>query len=467
MNKKTIVAVCFGISLTMPALAQQKNVVSAINYLGYYNKEKDAKDLIDAKKYIDLATENEETSGKAKTWFNRAEIYFNIHNSKDPKLAEFKEGAIDEAAKAYAKTIKLDDKKSFPTAERGLKNCAILSANSGTERYNAGDYAGAFSLFEKSAMLNEEYLQKIDTNMVYNVAIAASKGKMYNEAIKYLQKSIDIKYGGEAEGPSLYRFLASTYTAKGDKEGYKTTIQKGRKAYPNNKDLIVDEINIFIEAGQSKEALNNLQLASEKEPGNEIFPFNIGVIYDNMANPPEGKPAPTEAEYTDYVKKAEEAYKRALTINPEYFDALYNLGALYFNRAVKQSDFANNIKDNNKYKIESAKADEMFKQCLPYLEKGEEIRSNDIATYKNLIATLQKLYLMTEQAPKAIACKTRLAGGPNGIAIGDERAAVEEKLGKPVKSETKKGKFYNTDILDYPEYTVYMDGGQLTKWVKK
>jgi hypothetical protein len=74
---------------------------------------------------------------------------------------------------------------------------------------------------------------------------------------------------------------------------------------------------------------------------------------------------------------------------------------------------------------------------------------------------------MTEQTEKSVAAKSRLAGGPNKIIIGDEIAAVEEKLGKPLKIDSTKGKFYTSDVLDYPEYTLYMDGGFLTKWVKK
>jgi hypothetical protein len=74
---------------------------------------------------------------------------------------------------------------------------------------------------------------------------------------------------------------------------------------------------------------------------------------------------------------------------------------------------------------------------------------------------------MTEQTEKSVACKARLAGGPNKIMIGDEMGAVEEKLGKPTKVDSTKGKFYATEVLDFPEYTLYMDGGFLTKWVKK
>lgn len=467
LNKKTILALCIGLFAVTSSFAQQKNVVSAINYLGYYNKDKDANDLIEAKKYIDLATLDAETGAKPKTWANRAEIYMNLHNSKDPKLADLKNGALDEAAKAYAQTVKLDEKGNFPQAKQGLKICAIIASNAGIENFKAAKYPEALNSFEKSIQLNEEFLQKIDSNAIYNAALSAEKSQNYDKSVQYFQKAIDIKYGGDEDGPMLYSLLAESYLKKGDKANYIGVIQKGRQAYSNDKQLILSELNYFIEAGKYKEAITNLELAMTKEPNNEIFPFNIGVIYDNLANPGEGKTAPTEKEISEFVEKAEIYYKKAIEINPSYFDALYNIGALYFNRAVKQSEIVNNIKDNNKYKIESAKVDEIFKKSLPFLEKGEEIRTNDIATYKNLIGTLQKLYLMTEQTEKSVACKNRLAGGPNKIAIGDEMSAVEEKLGAPVKVTSTKGKFYTTDILDYPEYTVYMDGGFLTKWVKK
>ncbi|HRG58364.1 MAG TPA: tetratricopeptide repeat protein [Bacteroidia bacterium] len=466
LKTKTILVLALCLYGAMPTFAQQKNVVSAINYLGYYNKDKDVNDLIEAKKYIDLATLDAETSSKAKTWANRAEIYMNLHNSKDAKVVDLKKGALDEATKAYSQTLKLDEKGNFPQAKQGLKVCAIIASNAGIEHFKNQRYPEALENFEKAIQINESQ-QLVDSNAIYNAGLSAEKSQNFDKAIQYFQKAIDIKYGGDADGPLLYSLLAEGYLKKGDKDKYIGTIQKGRAAYSNDKQLILSELNYFIEAGRYKEAITNLELAMAKEPNNEIYPFNIGVIYDNMANPGEGKTAPSEKEFNEFVDKAEASYKKALEINPNYFDALYNIGALYFNRAVKQSEIVNNIKDNAKFKIESAKVDEIFKKSLPYLEKGEEIRTNDVKTYKDLISTLQKLYLMTEQTEKSVACKSRLAGGPNGIKIGDEIGVIEEKLGKALKTDSKKGKYYNTDVLDYPEYTLYMDGGYLTKWVKK
>lgn len=467
MKKQTIIAaLALGLGLNV-ALAQQKNVVSAINYLGYYNKDKDANDLIEAKKYIDLATADAESSTKAKTWVKRAEIYMNIYNSKDAKLDSYKEGAFEEAVKAYGKTKELDPKNNYPEAKQGLKVANIIAGNKGVEFFKSGNYAAALSNFESAININKDYFQTVDTNAIYNAALSAELAKNYDKAIQYYQNAIDIKYGGVDKGPTLYNQLAKIYQAQGNNAEYTKTIKKGREVYPNDKDLIITELNDYITAGKYKEAITNLELAIAKEPNNEIFPYNIGVIYDNLANPADPKNAPSEKEADEYFAKAEAAYKRALEVNPDYFDALYNLGALYFNKAVKQSEIVNNIKDNNKYKIESAKVDEIFKKSLPFLEKGEQIRTNDVDTYKTLLSTLNKLYLMTDQVDKAMQIKTRLAKGPNGIQMGDELASVEEKLGKPLKNTPTKGKYYVSETLDYPEYILYMDGGQLTKWVKK
>jgi CO dehydrogenase/acetyl-CoA synthase beta subunit len=125
-----------------------------------------------------------------------------------------------------------------------------------------------------------------------------------------------------------------------------------------------------------------------------------------MANPREGK-APTQKEFDDYFGKASAQYDLALQLNPNYFDALYNKGAMYFNRAVKMNDATNNIKDPKKYEAESKKVDAAFKESLPILEKAETIGTEDQETIQSLLQTLQKLYMMTEQQDKAKAIRAK------------------------------------------------------------
>ena len=97
---KKIVVLLALVGLSSFVNAQNKNIVSAINYFGYYVKDKSAGDLAEAKKYIDLATVHEETMNKAKMWSNRAQIYQAISDSKDEKVItneQTKSGEIKES----------------------------------------------------------------------------------------------------------------------------------------------------------------------------------------------------------------------------------------------------------------------------------------------------------------------------------------------------------------------------------
>lgn len=389
--KKAVVFLAL-IGLTNLASAQNKNIVSAINYLGYYNKDKGAADIAEAKKYIDLATEHEETKTKAKMWMNRAQIYQAISDSKDEKVKALSPNALDEAAKAYQQTIKFDDKKAYPEATRNLTYCANSFLNSGVTFFNEKEYAKAVDNFEKSINISKESFKIIDSNAIFNAALAADRGNMTDKAKAYFQELINMNYGGAADGSRNYLMLAALYKKENNTEKYNSTIAAGRKAFPNDKDLIIEELNFYLSAGKDKEALANLDLAIKNDPNNQTLHFALGTIYDKM----------------EQYENAEASYKKAIDIKADYFDALYNLGALYFNRGAKQTSLANDIKDDAKYKVAMAKVDDIFKQSLPYLEKAEQVGTEDKATFKDLLTTLKSLYARTEQTDKMNAVKEKL-----------------------------------------------------------
>jgi hypothetical protein len=73
-----------------------------------------------------------------------------------------------------------------------------------------------------------------------------------------------------------------------------------------------------------------------------------------------------------------------------YFDAYYNIGALYYNRAVKYIEEANKVpaKEVQKYDDLMAKAAVEFKNALPYMEKADQVKPND----KNALESLKNIY---------------------------------------------------------------------------
>ena len=87
------------------------------------------------------------------------------------------------------------------------------------------------------------------------------------------------------------------------------------------------------------------------------------------------------------------AYEKAVEINPQYFNANYNLGALYFNMGVEYVDKAGNYSEYQQKEFDEAekKAKKNFELALPYLEKANELDPHDLAT----MVSLKNLYSRT------------------------------------------------------------------------
>jgi tetratricopeptide (TPR) repeat protein len=98
------------------------------------------------------------------------------------------------------------------------------------------------------------------------------------------------------------------------------------------------------------------------------------------------------------VEQAVDAYQKAIALNPEYFEANYNLGALYVNQAADILDKANDLPLDAvaEYDKQKALADEMLNKAVPYLEKSLELNPEDV----NTMVSLKEIYTrlgMTEK----------------------------------------------------------------------
>lgn len=218
---------------------------------------------------------------------------------------------------------------------------------------------------------------------------------------------IAMKYGGAR----TYIDLENVCVAAGDDAGAKLAVKEGRVAYPNDKNLILEEMYSSIKEGKTKEAIDNVNLAIQKDPQKEDLQFILGTLYYNLANPTaKDAKAPTDVEKKDYLTKSEAAYKKALEIKPDYFDGLLNLGILYYNEGVGINNAADAIKDNNKYKLEIARAEAKFKEALPLFEKAKVIGSKDKNDQKNLLNNLKQLYLLIGDQEKFKQTQEELKG---------------------------------------------------------
>ncbi len=372
--KKIIIAV-FVTTTSALAFGQPAKQVTAYNYMqsGEYLKAREA---------IDDAAENEKTMDKEKTWRYRGQIYQQLAFND---IGFDKITAVKESLRSFKKAMELDTKDAWKKENYndGYAQVQMYAVNLGILAYNENKYADARDYFVVAAEAAEA-VGAIDTMATYNSGLAAEQVQDYAGAVKLYQKSADIGY---LEG-KMYIYMANVYDKMGDTEKYLAILQEGRKKYPNDSDLIVYELNYYLKNDRFEEAERNLNLAIEKEPSNKQLYFSLGVVYDNLG----------------MKDKAIKAYSDAVAIDANYFDAVYNIGALYFNQGVEINNAANDIQDIKKYNAARAEAKEVFKQALPFLEKAHDLEPTDLGA----LTSLSQLYALLGDNENYLKIKAKL-----------------------------------------------------------
>lgn len=144
------------------------------------------------------------------------------------------------------------------------------------------------------------------------------------------------------------------YRQAGEPEKAKAIIMKAREENVTNKELLLELVNINIEAGDAAGAEKALADAIATDPTNKTLYYTIGTINIDL-----GKPAEAEA-----------SLNKALEIDPDYVDAQYQLGAHLVTWAgdIKQEANALKFGDPNYNKM-IAQSEETYKRALIPLEK--------------------------------------------------------------------------------------------------
>ena len=366
------------------AIAQKHNIVNAS--IALRNAKKATGDEIatlleEAKEYIDLAYTNEGTSNEAKMWNYRAPIYLEIALKK-PDLDK---KAILKATDAYLKCLTKGKKdriivrKWTPKEDilAGLIQCGYKLFNLGIDKYNEGDYQSSLDFYEKIFDIvpfdEEDQLKRgniTEETILYNSFFSSSKLKNDTKSKELLQKLIDINFNE----PAIYIQMSDIYKREGNIDKTIEYLSLGRDMFEDDQSLINTEINLYIELERTSELITKLGEAIELDPENSLLYFNRGTIYDQEGD----------------LVNAEIDYLKAIEIDPSSFGSNYNLGALFFNKAVELNNTANSTSDNNKYKKLKKQADEFFNKALPYLESASSLNPKD----KNTLLSLKQLYYM-------------------------------------------------------------------------
>jgi tetratricopeptide (TPR) repeat protein len=397
-----------------------------LNYSGLENKlKKSDSDIQDPKK-----------NAKAKTWTSRATLLvnmYNVHNDiltkgmdpvsvklfmKDPKEIKtvqdgsdkieeyvyervtltFRNGVLEnwtetkkihpdplnEAITAVNEAVKtnLDGKADKDIAEAivSLKLALELEA---VMDYDKKNFKASHETFIKLLDLNKlpQMNNQIDTIYIYYAGRAAFEDKNYAESNRLFEEAA----ANKLEDPFLYVFRKQSYFASGDTAKGFAVISEGFKKFPENQSILIELINYYMVTNQTDDALQKLAIAKAGDPQNVSYVFAESSLYDRM-----GK-------YED----AERSYKTCIEMDPNFFDANFNLAVLYFNQAVKIYEDASKISDNTEYEKVKTEGDNMLLKATPYMEKAHEINPKDRASLETLKTIFYRLK-MTDKYNKVV-----------------------------------------------------------------
>lgn len=303
-------------------------------------------------------------------------IFYFVNNSleKWEVVSAVVEKPLDLAYESLKKAQEIDaqgkkNKKAIELYTR-LKTKYI---SEGSNCYSFKDYQCAFNLFNNVLTIGQlPILNHKDTAMYYYTALAAQLAGKNQEAVVNYKKAIELGFTSEG---NAYSNIDQSFKDLGDKESGLSYLEQGFIKFPKNQNILIALINYYLNKNEDpSKILSYIDKAIQDSPNNASLYFNKAAIYDKL---------------NDY-DNALLTYQKAIEVDPKYFDAYYNLGALIYNKGVKFLEEANKVpaKEIEKYDALIQKANDEFKKSIPVFEKGHQINPGD----KSTVETLKNIY---------------------------------------------------------------------------
>jgi len=339
-----------------------------------------------AKESIDKASANQKTAALPQTYAVKANVYgalAELDTVSTTSLPLFT--TADEALKkAKELDAKGENKKLIDNANIIL---ARYQLNKGVKEYQAQKYDQAYKSFEFYRSVLPE-----DTNAMLYTGLAASNAKNYPAAITNYNKLVTTKY---SKNEGVYNDLVMLYLNSKDTTGALKTITDALVKYPNSADLRRTEIEISLQQGKQKEVIDKITSAIANDPKNKNLYYYAGLVYSNIgdaaaqkiAKAPATSKAALQTEKDQNFQKAADMYKKAIEIDPNYFEANLNIGYVIISPAIDAYNAANKLPTNQQkaYDAAMAKANAQFDLAKPYLLKAVELNPKSYDALNNLL----------------------------------------------------------------------------------
>ena len=351
---------------------------------------------------------------KAQYYFYLAKVSNELEKFNDAITAYENLKSINDSA--YSTIIKTEFEFLYSQIETSIINSAV-------EDNRNSNYSVASDKLIMAYKMNEEK----NKDYLYYAAGSAVNSKEYDKALDYYVELKENNYTGvideyyitnnetgeeekvsetefdllknskdysnprvgqtESRYPEIVKNIALIYVQQGKNDVAIEAIQEARSIQPDDTSLILNEADLYIRISNNsddeserdlyrKKFKELMELAITKDPENGILYYNLGVISSEQGE----------------NDSALEYYKKAIEFKPDYVDAYLNLVAVILDGEQSIVDEMNNLgtskKDNIRYDELKVERENLYKECIPFLEKLIEVSPTNI----DALNTLKNIY---------------------------------------------------------------------------
>jgi tetratricopeptide (TPR) repeat protein len=225
-----------------------------------------------------------------------------------------------------------------------------------------------------------------------NMAVAQHVSGNYDDEIATLQKAISIKKDSKLSSSLINAYIQKAEDAKKtgktaeSAEAFNQAIAAltaERAANPGDEELIGTLINLYIEAGRTKDALPLIKEAVEKDPKNKVYQNDLGLLLLDQGN----------------TEEAIAHFDAAVATDSTYDQALRNGAVAYMKLGAKMKEHAE-AKSKGKGETDKSYISK-FKKAVTLLEKLTSLKP-DNADFLEALASAYGNAGMFKQAEAAI-----------------------------------------------------------------
>jgi tetratricopeptide (TPR) repeat protein len=378
--------------------------------------------------FVSLAFGQKKEIKKAKKLFDAGDVQgavsllessASLFDTADDKIKNQKiylEARIDQTNKKFQSALEkftafkaaggvdADYDKQLQTLTSDIVNSAI--EDNAEKRFNDAA-AKLYLAYTINTEVNKDYL--------YYAASSAVNGADYENSLKYYILLKDIKYDGittrflansaetgeevefseteynlykktkeytdfreetsESKFPEIVKNIALIYSQLGDNEKAMGAVKEARLENPKDLNLILTEANLYIQLKDNERFESLMKEAIEQDPNNATLYFNLGVVNAQNGN----------------TEEAREYYIKSIELNPDFESGYLNLVSLILEGessiVEEMNGLGNSRADNARYEVLKLERENIYKECVPILEKLVDLNQN-----KEAIKTLMNIY---------------------------------------------------------------------------